>query len=81
MNYSFKALYYVILTPLSWYYYSDSPIMFPSMGGTGRIENFDTHLPNWEKPPYFDYLYVGLLGYFVEDLWEIVDESIIKGRT
>lgn len=58
--------------PLGYWVIKDMNCLPPMLGGTGHLSNWANDLPAWEKPQYFDVLFMISAGFFLEDLVEIL---------
>ena len=46
------------------------------MGGKGTFMSWHDDIPIWTKPPYFDYVDLSLVAYYIEDMWNLLAEEL-----
>jgi hypothetical protein len=60
------------MTILGYYILKDCEFMPPSLFGTGDLDNWFMQLPTWPKPWGFEIFFLCSIGFFLEDIVELI---------
>jgi len=70
--YIYRMVYRTFATGVTYWVCKDLDFFPPMLGGSGDLYKWYEGMPAWNKPEYFDLIFITSVGFFLEDFIELL---------